>query len=125
MVAQLIWGTNENKPANQDLKPIDSDVEKRLRRIFKWERYFGIERKKFAVTAGKGARVEMSKDCRIEVAQVPGGEFEIQLFGKGQLVVKKRQRITPGEAVVLGGDDKNDNAWFVVVSLAKAGDGKE
>ena len=125
LVAQLVWGTNEAKPVDKDLKAIDADLEKRLRRIFKWERYFVMERKKFAVGAAKPAKVEMSKECRLEVNQVSPGEFEIQLFGKGQLVVRKRQRITPGEAVVLGGDDKNDNAWFVVVGLAKAGEGKE
>ncbi|MCC6233276.1 MAG: hypothetical protein IT580_11570, partial [Verrucomicrobiales bacterium] len=53
---------------------------------------------------------------------VSGDEFEIQLFGKGVLVVKKRQRIVAGETVVLGGDDKNDNAWFVVLGMAKPGD---
>jgi hypothetical protein len=123
LAADLIWGTNGEKPADKELKAIAPDLEKRLRRIFKWKSYYAIERKEFTVSSAKPARVEMSKECRMEVAILAAGdEFEIQLFGKGQLVVKKRQRIVPGEAVVLGGDDKNDNAWFVVVALAKPGE---
>lgn len=120
LAAQLVWGTNEDKPADRELKPITEDLDKRLRRIFKWRNYFQVERKEFGVATTKPAKMEMSKECRIEVARLSGEEFEIQLFGKGQLLVKKRQRIVPGEAVVLGGDDKNDNAWFVVVSFVKA-----
>ena len=42
------------------------------------------------------------------------------LFGKGKLVVKKRQRILPGETVVIAGDDKDYNAWFVVLNTQKS-----
>lgn len=119
LAAELIWGTNGDKPAGKELKPISADLDKRLRRIFKWKSYFIIERKEFGLADGKPAKVEMSRECRIEVARTNADEFEIQLFGKGQLVVKKRQRIVAGETVVLGGDDKNDDAWFVVVTLAR------
>ncbi len=123
LAAQLVWGTNGEKPADRTLKPITEDLDKRLRRIFKWTSYYQVERKEFAVTGAKPAKLDMSKECRLEVSRVGADDFEIQLFGKGQLVVKKRQRIVAGETVVLGGDDKNDNAWFVVVTLAK-GSGK-
>jgi hypothetical protein len=33
------------------------------------------------------------------------------------MVVKKRQGLTPGELLVLAGDDKDDTAWFVVIRL--------
>lgn len=124
LVADLIWGTNGEKPPGRELQPIAADLDKRLRRIFKWRNYYRIERKEFAVAPAKPARVEMSKECRIEVAALPADEFEIELYGKGVLVVRKKQRIVPGETVVLGGDDKNDDAWFVVLALARSpGDG--
>lgn len=119
LAADLLWGTNGGKPADKELRPIDPALEKRLRRVFKWQSYYEIERKEFGVIAGKTSRIEMSKECRLEVNRLAGEEFEIQLYGKGVLLVTKRQRIVPGETVVLGGDDKNDNAWFVVVSLPK------
>jgi hypothetical protein len=116
--ADLIWGTNGEPPAAKTFKPIPPDLEKRLGRIFKWKHYFIIEQKEFTVAPGKPAKVDMSKECRLEVNRAAGEEFEIQLFGKGHMVVKKRQRIVPGETVVLGGDDKNDDAWFVILGLA-------
>ncbi len=119
LTAELVWGTNGNKPSEKDFKPISPELEKRLHRTFKWKNYFLIERKDFSVAEAKTARVDMSKECRIEVTRSGTEEFEIQLFGKGKLVIKKRQRIVAGESVVLGGDDKNDDAWFVVVALAR------
>ncbi len=119
LAAELIWGTNGDKPSDKELKPISADLDKRLRRIFKWKSYWVIERKEFGLAESKPAKIEMSRECRIEVTRTNADEFEIQLFGKGQLVVKKRQRIVAGETVVLGGDDKNDNAWFVVVALPR------
>ena len=122
--AELIWGTNGGKPPGQDLKPVAPELQKFLGRVFKWSQYFRIERKEFPVTSTRPARVDMSKECRLEVTQLTAEEFEIELFGKGILVVRKRQHIAPGELVVLGGDDKNDNAWFVVLTLAKPGERK-
>jgi len=118
--AQLIWGTDHEKPAEKNLKPIDPEIDKRLRRIFKWQNYFEVSQTNFVVVAAKPSVVDMSRECRIEVARQSGGEFEIQLFGKGKLVVRKRQRILPGETIVLAGDDKDYNAWFVILTPQKA-----
>src|SRR4030095_10848959 len=108
--ARLVWGTDGGKPADGEMKPVAPDVEKRLRRVFKWKNYYEIDRKSFTADGTQPTQVKMSKDCRLEVAKLAAAdEFEIQLFGKGKLVVKKRQRILPGESVVLGGDDKNDD----------------
>lgn len=123
-LAELVWGTNGSKPPEKDLKPIKPELEKALRRIFKWQNYFEISRKEFEVSGVRPARVDMSKECRLEVTRLTEQEYEIQLFGKGVLVVTKRQRVLPGETVVLGGDDKNDNAWFVVLSLARVQPGR-
>lgn len=117
--AQLIWGTDSDKPTDKTLKTIPPDLDKRLRRIFKWQNYFEVTQTNFIVSATRPSQVEMSRECRIEVAQQAGGEVEIQLFGKGKLVVKKRQRILPGETVIIAGDDKDYNAWFVVLNQQK------
>jgi hypothetical protein len=42
----------------------------------------------------------------------------VKLYGKGKLTVRKTQKINRSELLVLAGDDKNDTAWFVVLSLA-------
>jgi len=117
--AQLIWGTDSDKASDKSLKPIPPDLDKRLRRIFKWQNYFEVIQTNFVVSPAKPSQVDMSRECRIEIAQQSGGEVEIQLFGKGKLVVKKRQRILPGETVIIAGDDKDYNAWFVVLNTLK------
>ncbi len=122
VTAQLIWGTDGPKPTDKELKAVSADVDRRLRRIFKWKNYYEISRTNFVFSRTQPAKVDMSSDCRIEVVQEAGGEVEIQLFGKGKLVVKKRQRIVRGETVVLAGDDKDDNAWFVLVGPQRGSD---
>ena len=117
--AQLIWGTDSNQPTDRTLKPIPPDLDKRLRRIFKWQNYFEVTQTNFVVAPSKPSQVDMSRECRIEIAHQPGGEVEIQLFGKGRLVVKKRQRFVPSETVVIAGDDKDYNAWFVILTQQK------
>ena len=37
LVANLLWGTNGAKPPDKELKPVDPALEKRLRRVFKWQ----------------------------------------------------------------------------------------
>ena len=62
----------------------------------------------------------MSDDCEIEVQNLGNSSIEVKLYGKGKLAVRKTQKISPSELLVLAGDDKDDTAWFVVLSqLAK------
>ena len=58
----------------------------------------------------------MSDHCEIEVDNFGNSSIEVKLYGKGKMVVKKTQKIKPGELLIFAGDDKNDTAWFVVLS---------
>src|SRR5262245_54533317 len=87
LVAQLIWGTDQTKPASPELKPVAPEIEKRLRRVFKWHNYWEVNRKSFEATPTEPAKIDMSRECRIEVSNPSRNEAEIQLFGKGKLVV--------------------------------------
>jgi len=40
----------------------------------------------------------------------------VKIFGEGKHLRTVRQPIPPGEMLVLAGDDKNDTAWFVVLT---------
>lgn len=116
--AQLIWGTNEEKPNDPSLKEIDPELTKKLLKIFKWKNYFEVKQQRFTVEPGKVQKVEMSSPCRIEVENLGNGSIEVKLYGKGQLWGKKKHAFGNGKCLVLGGDDKNDTAWFVVISEA-------
>ena len=114
--AQLVWGTNKEKPDDPKLKEVDPSVAEKLRKVFKWKNYFEVNRQHFTVPVGSPKRVKMSDDCEIEVQNLGNSSIEVKLFGKGKLAVRKTQKISPSELLVLAGDDKDDTAWFVVLS---------
>src|SRR5256885_7480411 len=117
--AQLVWGTNNDKPDDPKLKEVDQQVKDKLRGVFKWKNYFEVNRQSFTVIASAPKKVRMSDLCEIEVQNLGNSSVELKLYGKGKMVVRKTQKIKSGELLVLAGDDKNDTAWFVVLSLAE------
>lgn len=114
--AQLVWGTNKEKPDDPKLKEVDPSVAEKLRKVFKWKNYFEVNRQHFTIPVGSPKKVKMSDDCEIEVQNLGNSSIEVKLYGKGKLAVRKTQKISPSELLVLAGDDKDDTAWFVVLS---------
>lgn len=116
---QLIWGTNGDKPKDTHLKEVDSKLQDGLKGIFKWKNYYEVSRKPLALTKEGTQKVKLSDKCDIQIQDIGSSRIEIRLFGQGVLVVKKVQSVVPGEPIVLGGFDKDDTAWFVVVNPPK------
>jgi hypothetical protein len=114
--AQLVWGTNKEKPDDPKLKEVDPSVAEKLRKVFKWKNYFEVNKQNVTVTVGSPKKVKMSDHCEIEVQNLGSASIEVKLYGKGKLAVRKTQKIHPTELLVLAGDDKDDTAWFVVLS---------
>ncbi len=119
LLAQLVWATDGPKPADKELKEADVIVRARLRGVFRWKNYYEVGRKQLKLGSPGFSRVRLSPKCEIEVEHFGKANFEVRLFGEGKMVVKKRQSLTPGELLVLAGDDKDDTAWFVVIRLEK------
>ena len=118
--AQLVWGTNKEKPDDPKLKEVDPSVAEKLRKVFKWKNYFEVKRQNLTVAPGTPKKIKMSDECEIEVQNLGSSSIEVKLYGKGKLAVRKTQKISPSELLVLAGDDKDDTAWFLVLSqLAK------
>jgi trehalose-6-phosphatase len=119
LLAQLVWGTNSDKLNDPKLKEVEGSVVEKLRKVFKWNNYFEVSRQTFTALAGTPRKIRMSDRCEIEVQNLGNSSIEVKLYGKGKLTVRKTQRINPSELLVLAGDDKNDTAWFVVLSQAE------
>jgi hypothetical protein len=117
--AQLVWATDGAKPTDPDLKDIDDATKEKLKGVFKWKNYFEVNRQNFTVPLSSKKRIRMSPKCDVEVENLGDSSLEVKLFGEGKLVVTKRQAIRAGELLVLAGADKNDTAWFVVLTLPK------
>lgn len=114
--AQLVWGTDGDKPPDPDVKRLDEATRKKLGSVFKWKNYFEVDRQNFKVTLSAKNRVRLSPKCEVEVQNLGGSQVEVKLFGEGKMVVKKRQVLKAGELLILAGDDKNQNAWFVIIT---------
>jgi hypothetical protein len=119
LVAQLIWGTDGERPANVKIKELDRETRDKLKGVFRWKNYFEVNREEFPVSPETTRRIRMSKKCEIAVENQGRSAIEVKLYGEGKLVLTKRQVLKHGELLVLAGDDKDDTAWFVIIALAK------
>jgi hypothetical protein len=116
--ARLVWGTDNEKPNDPNLKQLDNSLKDKLKGIFKWKNYFEVNHYKLAISQEAPKTQIMSPKCSIEVQNLGDSLIEVKLFGEGKMVLKKRQPIKPGQPIVLAGDEKNNNAWFVVLTPA-------
>ena len=126
--AQLIWGTDEEKPADKELRELDPKVADKLRHVFKWKNYLEITNLTIVLSPQMSKTVTMSPKCKLELKTIEAESkkpedalIEVKLFGEGKKVTTKRQPIKllqQGEYSILAGDDKEkrENAWFVVLS---------
>jgi hypothetical protein len=114
--AQLIWGTNDEKPADPGLKPIDPKIAKKLENLpIKWKYYYMVTAKDFSVPEGSTKKIEMSKECELVVKNIDGTNVEVQLVGKGKPAGKVTKGLGIGKCLVTGGDATNSTAWFVLL----------
>jgi hypothetical protein len=119
--AQLLWGTDDQKPKDATFKEVDPRIKKKLGAVFKWKNYFEISATN-VVLAAKGARkVRLSPKCELELKLADEATLEVKLFGEGKWTKTIRQSLKAlqqGELAVLAGDDKDKygDAWFVVIT---------
>lgn len=113
--AQLIWGTDKEKSDDPNLKPVDSKLVGGLQKIFKWKYYYQVgSLMPFGVPANGNKKVKLSKKCEIEVHDLGKPMIEVSMWGEGKLV--KRVTHKAIQCLVMGGDNGNDTAWFVVIT---------
>lgn len=114
--ARLIWGTNEEKSQKPKHEPVDEETAEKFRKIFQWKNYFLEKTVQENVPNRESKRLELSEQCAIEVRELPGEPVEVKLFGKGKFINKTTKPLKKGEWFIIGGDDKNECAWFVVLT---------
>lgn len=114
----LIWGTNDAKSPKKEHKPVDKELAKKLH-IYKWKNYFEIRRFKETVPNRDSKRIKISDKCEIVIKELEGPKVEVELYGEGKLINRTTKQLDKSEYFVLAGDDKNDNAWFIVIKLVE------
>ena len=116
--ARLVWGSNDQKPKEASYKEVDPKLAETLRRVLKWKNYYECNRTNLSVALNQTKKVKISAKCELEITYLGQSRAETKLFGKGEVVDKRVQQISH-EPLILGGPDKNDTAWFVVISKVK------
>jgi hypothetical protein len=114
--AKLIWGANEEKSPNPAHKPVQKELAEKLRKVFKWKYYFEVNRQVKTVPSRGSNRFELSDKCAIEIRELEGPVVVVKLVGDGKEVNKTTKPLRKGEWFAYAGDDKNDCAWFVIIS---------
>jgi hypothetical protein len=114
---QLLWGTDAEKSPNPAHKPVEPEVKKKLEELpLKWPHWFEVNRKRFQAVRGEPpVKTPLSEKCSIEVKNLGESNVEVGLFGKGNQVVRRIQKLPKGELVVFGGRAPNATAWLVVL----------
>jgi len=119
---QLIWGTDEAKPKNNDkVKDLDPKLLGKLTKIkiFTWKNYFEVDHQVVGVKEKGSVITSMSHKCVIEIKHIQDQHVEIKLYGEGKLVQTVKQNLPPGEYLIMAGDakEKYNDAWLVAVSV--------
>jgi len=114
--ARLIWGTNDEKSQKPKHEPVDEETAKKLRKIFTWKNYFLETKQVIGIPSRESRKLKMSDSCEIEITEQPGAPVEVKTFGKGKLINTTTKSLNHGEWFIIGGDDKNECAWFVIIS---------
>jgi hypothetical protein len=114
--AKLIWATDESKSPNPNHTPVDPATAERLRKTFKWKNYFVVNKVVKEVPSRGSQRFELSKKCTVEIKELEGPSVEIMLIGEGKPVHRAVKPLSKGESFVYSGDDKNETAWFVMIT---------
>lgn len=118
--AYLVWATNAERPPDTALKPVESDVRRKLEELpLKWSNYFEVNRTNFTVLQTGLKEVTLSAKCQIVVKDVDGKNVEVSLIGKGKPVLKRIQPLPMGQMLVLGGNAPNSTGWLVVLRRVK------
>ena len=116
MEARLIWGTNADKSPDASHKLLDGELSKKLREMpLKWKNFFEVNRQTFTINTTNYTKIVLSKKCTIEVKQKDGNNVTVKLYGEGKQVNRVDKPLPKGEVLTIGGDAKDNNAWFITV----------
>jgi hypothetical protein len=114
--AVLVWGTNLEKPANKQLKELETELARKMSKTpYKYKNYFEVDRKTVVVSANTTKRIVMSERCELEMRLPAADRIEVKLIGQGKPVSRHIEPLPVGQILILSGDDKDDNAWLIVL----------
>ena len=114
--AILIWGTDDEKPSDKELKDLDDVLLEKFRKLpVKWKNFYEVSRKNLVVKPGEQQHIKLSDKCEMKIQQTEKEGMAVELIGDKKTVYKGTRSMPTKEMLIFGGDDKNATAWFVVL----------
>ncbi|HWD21298.1 MAG TPA: hypothetical protein VHB20_18675 [Verrucomicrobiae bacterium] len=117
--ARLVWGVNETQDATH--KPVAADLSSKLHGMFKWSNYFDITNQVQNIPLNQSRDFKMSDRCVLKIKNLGSSRIEVSCIGQGKEVCKGTHTLEPTQWLVLGGNDKNNTAWFIGLREADGG----
>ena len=112
--AQLIRGTDMEKPGQSSWRPVGPKLSKQFGPKFRWKHYWEINRQAVSVIPGKPTRIRLSSDREIEIELREGTEYDVRLYTGGKLARCSRQKLQSRMSIMGGGLEVTES-WFIVV----------
>jgi hypothetical protein len=113
--AILVWATHVAKTNDASLKELEPDLAKKLSKRLKWDLYYEVKRKEVTVSGKDATHVQISEKCSLDIKHLGEHRIEVHLTGKGKAVSRTVESLAHGHIMALGGDDKNDTGWLIVI----------
>lgn len=118
--AILVWATHVAKTNDANLKELEPELAKKLSKRFKWNLYYEVRRKEATVGNKDATHVPISEKCSLDIKNLGEERFEVHLTGKGKPVSRTVESLAHGHLMIVGGDDKNDTAWLILIRQVPA-----
>ncbi|HXR07878.1 MAG TPA: hypothetical protein VN765_11150 [Candidatus Acidoferrum sp.] len=111
---QTIHGNDEDRPPTPEARPIGAKLDHRLRSVWKWKHYWELKRDLAVVKPGQRVRRRMSAEREVELELADLRSMTARIYFNGRLT---RSRTQPAEGAfyIVGGDEGQDQSWFIVV----------
>jgi hypothetical protein len=110
--ALLVRGVNDQKSV-PDGKPVDSQLADKLHDTFKWKYYFQVTNQDASIPLNKVRDIRLSDQCIVSIKNLGASRVEVNCTGEGNKQCKGSYTLTPPKWLVLGGNARDDSAWFI------------
>jgi hypothetical protein len=115
VMATLVWGTDEEKPNVEGIKPLNAEIAKQLKPL-KWKHYFEITNVIASLSDAKTNRIRLSPKCELDVANRGKMGLNAKFYGEGKLIYEGTSIVEPGNHWTIAGDSKDATAWLVILT---------
>lgn len=115
---QFVLGQDRDNMQAANAKPIGPKLEEKLHGVFRWKRYWELNRDTVVLGPGQVARRKVSTDREVEIEQLDSEKFTVRIYVEGKLT-RSRTQPSEGAFCITGGSAGADQSWFIIVRRDK------